>query len=183
MKMKTKRIVGLAIVTVLAATFIIWLIWMPITTSWMVRDSAKRFHDRYQPGKKMYACIHEDEFALGFAGTKGLPEIEKLSRDDSLIPSARNTASNLYAYVSSGQHLPSIRHTLANNPYWIGRQLNQYLLKRDTAFLKSRGVVNLDESIIHGDPWTDADKECQEAKTGFQTTWEELEKSLEKSNR
>ena len=33
------------------------------------------------------------------------------------------------------------------------------------------------------DPWTDADDECQEAKKKFQTTWEELAESLEKSTR
>jgi hypothetical protein len=31
------------------------------------------------------------------------------------------------------------------------------------------------------DPWTDADEECLEAKKKFQTTWENLEKSLAES--
>lgn len=144
MKTRVKKAMRVAIVTAFVITSMIWLIWMPVTASWMVRRSAKHFHDIYQPGKKMYACIHEDLFALEFAGTKGLPAIEKLSKDESLIPSARNTASNLYAYISSGQHLPSFRHTLTNNPYWIGRQFGNYLLRKDTAYLRKHVTQTTD---------------------------------------
>jgi len=102
----------------------------------MVRRSAELFHDMYQPGKKMYACIHEDEFAMWFAGTKGLPEIKRLSQDESLIPPAQNIASNLYIHISSGQHLPSFRFLIANHSHWIGRLFFKSLVKSDMAYLK-----------------------------------------------
>lgn len=89
----------------------------------------------------MYACISEDEFVMWFAGTKGLPEIERLSRDESLIPSGRSTASNLFAYISSGRHLPSARYMLANNPYLIGRQFWKYVLKNDSIYLMKKGLT------------------------------------------
>ncbi len=143
-KTGAKKVTGVAFVTMFVIMSVIWFIWMPVTSSWMVRRSAKQFHDMYQPGKKMYACIHEDLFALEFAGTKGLPAIEKLSKDESLIPSARSTASNLYAYISNGKHLPSFRHTLANNPYWIGRQFCNYLLKKDTVYLREHVTQTID---------------------------------------
>lgn len=99
----------------------------------------------------MYACIHEDEFAIGFAGTKGLPEIERLSRDESLIPSARSTASNLYAYISSGQHLPSFRFLLANNPHWIGRLFLKSLVKTDTAYLRRHDLPTQADELKQGE--------------------------------
>jgi hypothetical protein len=138
MKTRYLKVTVVVIVTVLVITFMLWLIWLPVTASWMVRQNAKQYHDMYQPGEEMYACIHNDEFAIWFAGTKGLPAIEKLSKDESLIPSARSSASNLYVYISSGQHLPSIRRILASNPYWLDRQFGNYLVKKDTVYLKEQ---------------------------------------------
>lgn len=136
-----KRIGWVSVMLCILAT-IIWLSWLPIWTSHIAKHGGKWFGDEFQPGKDAYLCIHEDTWATWyFAGTKGLPEIKRLSQYPSLTPSGRSIASNLYVHISSGGHLPCVRWELAEGQLpWLGRQYYRYLLRNDTAYLKQRGL-------------------------------------------
>ena len=133
---------GWAIAAVVAVAITLWVSWLPIWTSLVVAHGAPFFRDNFQPGRDLHAAIHEDTWATWhFAGTKGLPEIKRLSQDPSLIPSGRSTASNLYLHISTGGHLPCVRWELAEGGLQsFGLQYYRYLLRRDTSFLKRRGV-------------------------------------------
>jgi hypothetical protein len=130
--------VGVLLVLLVAA----WFLWLPVVTTRVVRHGEQFFHDNFQPDDDLHAAIHEDTWALWyFAGTKGLPEIRRLSQDATLIPSGRQIASNLYTHVSTGGHIPSIRWNLEQGDLpWLGRRYYSYLLKQDVAHLRSKGL-------------------------------------------
>lgn len=125
-----------------AASLVAWLAWLPIVTTLVIRHGAGFFRSSFQPDKDAHPIIISDEWATCyFAGTKGLPEIERLSRDRSLTPAGRAIASDLYHSVSSGQHLPYLRWMVTEGARaWVSRRYYEYLLKRDIAYLKERGT-------------------------------------------
>ena len=119
----------------------VWLTWLPIITTLIAIHGAAFFHDEFQPGKKAYVCIGEDEWAIYyFAGTKGLPAIQKLSEDRTLTPSGRNIASNIYAHIFTGRHIPAFRWMLEQKDLpWLCIRYHSYLLQQDTKYLQSKG--------------------------------------------
>jgi hypothetical protein len=141
MTKRQKRVGCFGMALCILAT-ITWLSWLPIWTSRIAKHGGQWFKKEFQPGKDAYLCIHKDTWATWyFAGTKGLPELKRLSLDSSLTPSGRGIASNLYVHISSGGHLPCVRCELAEGHLpWLGRQYYRYLLRNDTAYLKQRGL-------------------------------------------
>jgi hypothetical protein len=125
-----------------AASLVAWVAWLPILTTLVIRHGAGFFRSNFQPDKDVHPIIISDEWATGFfAGTKGLPEVETLSRDQSLIPTGRAIAGDLHRYISTGQHIPYLRWMVSEGARtWASRRYNEYLLKRDIAYLKERGL-------------------------------------------
>ena len=125
--------------------------WMLSIPSQVLKGGERFVREAFQPDKDMYPCIHYDTWATWyFAGTKGLPTLQRLSHDESLSPHGRALATNLYQHISTGQHLPCVRWELAHeDTSWSGRYYYRRLLNDDTIYLKERGLPVPEEQ----EPW------------------------------
>jgi hypothetical protein len=142
--MMTKRLkwIGYSISGVFVLTASLFTTWLLGYPSRVINNGEMFVREAFQPGKDMYPCIHEGTWATWyFAGTRGLPALTDLSQDASLCPYGRDLATNLYQYISTGRHLPTVRWELAHGQLpLLGRYYYRRLLRDDTVYLKEKGL-------------------------------------------
>jgi len=142
MMKKRLKWIGYSIGLVCVLAVVMFTLWLLSYPSRIVNNGELFLRQAFQPGKDAYPCIHEGTWATWyFAGTRGLPTLTKLSHDASLSPYGRDLATNLYRYISTGQHLRTVRWELAHGELpLLGRYYYNRLLRDDTIYLKQRGL-------------------------------------------
>jgi len=146
---RMRRIAGYVLAGVLSLGLVAWFSWRPLLRHWIVRDySSSYFREQFRPHQGMYVCMAEDSWAWNyFGGTKGLPLLRDLSRDESLAPCGRSLASNLIDRISSGEHLKSFEE-MTRGGNWFYRNYLEYIRDQDLGYLKRKS--SLEPSAFRG---------------------------------
>jgi hypothetical protein len=134
--MKKWKRVAIVVGTLIALCIVaLLLFWRPIVAYGMLWSSIVQYKDNFRSGREIVTLIADDDYAVQFAGARGLNALRDLSEDEALLESGRTTASNLASRISNGDHLWYYNFILAENAKrggsYIQREYVEYLREYD----------------------------------------------------